>query len=109
MADKVVSMQQNSDGSFDFSFLFDNGAGITGETDVHVPAPQGTQRSYQRRNYDPDGGCPCGLYATDSISGGAAYRGHTESKLASRSERCSGHRERCQPVDNRAATLRAHC
>jgi hypothetical protein len=32
MADKVVSMQQNSDGSFDFSFLFDNGAGITGET-----------------------------------------------------------------------------
>ena len=42
MADKVVSMQQNSDGSFDFGFLFDNGAGITGETDVHVPAPQGT-------------------------------------------------------------------
>ena len=30
MADKVVSMQQNSDGSFDFGFLFDNGAGITG-------------------------------------------------------------------------------
>ncbi len=29
MADKVVSMQQNSDGSFDFGFLFDNGAGIT--------------------------------------------------------------------------------
>jgi hypothetical protein len=46
-------------------------------------------------------GCPCGaLYATDSISGGAACRGHTESKLASRSERCSGHRERCAPVDN---------
>ena len=40
------------------------------------------------------------LYATDSISGGAAYRGHTESKLASHSERCSGHRERCAPVDN---------
>ena len=37
---------------------------------------------------------------SDSISGGAAYRGHTESKLASRSERCSGHRERCAPVDN---------
>ena len=46
MADKVVSMQQNSDGSFDFSFLFDNGAGITGETDVHVPAPQGTPAVY---------------------------------------------------------------
>ena len=46
MADKVVSMQQNSDGSFDFGFLFDNGAGITGETDVHVPAPQGTPAVY---------------------------------------------------------------
>ena len=46
MADKVVSMQQNSDGSFDFGFLFDNGSGITGETDVHVPAPQGTPAVY---------------------------------------------------------------
>jgi hypothetical protein len=46
MADKVVSMQQNSDGSLDFGFLFDNGAGITGETDVHVPAPVGTPAVY---------------------------------------------------------------
>ena len=46
MADKVVSMQQNGDGSFDFGFLFDNGAGITGETDVHVPAPVGTPAVY---------------------------------------------------------------
>ena len=46
MADKVVSMQSNSDGSFDFGFLFDNGAGITGETDVHVPAPVGTPAVY---------------------------------------------------------------
>jgi hypothetical protein len=46
MADKIVSMQQNSDGSFDFGFLFDNGAGITGETDVHVPAPVGTPAVY---------------------------------------------------------------
>ena len=46
MADKIVSMQQNSDGSFDFGFLFDNGAGITGETDVHVPAPIDTPAVY---------------------------------------------------------------
>jgi hypothetical protein len=39
-------MQQNGDGSFDFGFLFDNGAGITGETDVHVPAPVGTPAVY---------------------------------------------------------------
>ncbi len=72
------------------------------ELDMMIPSvPRYTSGPYQRRNYDPDGGCPCGaLYATDSISGGAAYRGHTESKLASRSERCSGHRERCAPVDN---------
>ena len=42
MSDKIVSMQGNSDGSFDFGFLFDGGNGITGETDVHVPAPEGT-------------------------------------------------------------------
>ena len=46
MADKIVSMQQNGDGSFDFGVLFDNGAGITGETDVHVPAPVGTPAVY---------------------------------------------------------------
>jgi hypothetical protein len=46
MADKVVSMQSNSDGSFDFGILFDNGAGITGETDVHVLAPIGTPAVY---------------------------------------------------------------
>jgi hypothetical protein len=46
MADKVVSMQQNSDGSFDFGFLFDGGNGVTGETDVHVPAPTGTPAVY---------------------------------------------------------------
>ncbi len=46
MADKIVSMQSNSDGSYDFGFLFDNGAGITGETDVHVPAPTGTPAVY---------------------------------------------------------------
>lgn len=46
MSDKIVSMQSNSDGSFDFGFLFDNGAGITGETDVHVPAPVGTPAVY---------------------------------------------------------------
>ena len=32
MADKITTMQSNSDGSYDFGFLFDNGAGITGET-----------------------------------------------------------------------------
>ena len=42
MADRITTMQSNSDGSYDFGFLFDNGAGITGETDVHVPAPQDT-------------------------------------------------------------------
>ena len=46
MADKVVSMQQNSDGSFDFGLLFDNGAGITGETNVHVPVPTSTPAVY---------------------------------------------------------------
>jgi hypothetical protein len=42
MADKIVSMQQNNDGSFDFGFLFDGGSGVTGEASVHVPAPTGT-------------------------------------------------------------------
>jgi hypothetical protein len=46
MSDKIVSMQSNSDGSFDFGFLFDGGNGITGETDVHVPAPIGTPAVY---------------------------------------------------------------
>jgi hypothetical protein len=46
MTDKIVSMQSNSDGSYDFGFLFDNGAGITGETNVHVPAPTGTPAVY---------------------------------------------------------------
>ena len=46
MADKIVSMQHNSDGSFDFGFLFDGGNGVTGETDVHVPAPTGTPAVY---------------------------------------------------------------
>ena len=39
-------MQSNSDGSYDFGFLFDNGAGITGETDVNVLAPIGTPAVY---------------------------------------------------------------
>src|SRR5665213_2004295 len=46
MADKIVSMQQNGDGSFDFGVLFDNGAGVTGETNVHVPAPVATPAVY---------------------------------------------------------------
>jgi hypothetical protein len=46
MADRIVSMQQNSNGSFDFGFLFDGGNGTTGETDVHVPAPIGTPAVY---------------------------------------------------------------
>jgi len=46
MADQIISTQSNSDGSFDFGFLFDGGNGITGETDVHVPAPTGTPAVY---------------------------------------------------------------
>ena len=42
MADKITTMQSNSDGSYDFGFLFDGGNGVTGATSVHVPAPTGT-------------------------------------------------------------------
>src|SRR5665213_2248762 len=48
MADKIVSMQNNGDGSFDFGFLFDNGAGVTGETNVHVPAAMDTPAVYAK-------------------------------------------------------------
>jgi hypothetical protein len=42
MADRITTMQSNSDGSYDFGFLFDGGNGITAATSVHVPAPMGT-------------------------------------------------------------------
>ena len=42
MADRITTMHGNSDGSYDFGFLFDGLNGITGATDVHVPAPTGT-------------------------------------------------------------------
>ena len=42
MADQIVSMTQNADGSFDFGYQFDGGNGLVGATSVHVPAPVGT-------------------------------------------------------------------
>jgi hypothetical protein len=39
MSDKIISMTQNADGSFDFGYLFDGGNGLAGETSVRLPAP----------------------------------------------------------------------
>ncbi len=45
MTDTINSVCANSDGSYDFAFTFDNGSGMTGETNVHVPALQPTTDS----------------------------------------------------------------
>lgn len=42
MADQITSVIQNPDGSYSFGFIFDNGAGATGNTWVFLPPPQGT-------------------------------------------------------------------
>ena len=41
-ADEIKSAIQNPDGSWSFSFIFDNGNDITGQTWVVLPAPVGT-------------------------------------------------------------------
>jgi hypothetical protein len=46
MADLINSVLANSDGSYVFNFTFDNGAGILGNTNIVLPAPQGTPAVY---------------------------------------------------------------
>jgi predicted esterase len=46
MADQITSVQQNTDGSFVFGFVFDNGAGVTANTYVTLPPPAAGAAAY---------------------------------------------------------------
>ena len=42
MSDQITSAKPNADGSWTFGFSFDNGSGVTGTTNIMLPAPQPT-------------------------------------------------------------------
>lgn len=46
MSDTLNSATANADGSYTFSFTFDSGIGIFGNTNVNLPAPVGTPAIY---------------------------------------------------------------
>lgn len=46
MSDQITSVVQREDGSWAFSFTFDNGEGVLGTITVSLPAPTEGQQAY---------------------------------------------------------------